>query len=134
MNVKRLLLAALAVFVTFQVTDFVIHNLILSAEYEASVELWRSDMMDLMWMMYIISIVLSLFFTYVFVKGYDGKGILEGVRYGLIFGVGFHVVSIMSQYVVYPIPETLMIKWFVFGLIQFLIAGIVVSLVYKPKK
>ena len=133
MNVKKLLLAALAVFVTFQVLDFVIHNLILSADYEASMQLWRPNMMDLMWLMTISSALFSIAFVYVFAKGYSGKGILEGIRFGLIFGFIISVIGILNQYIVYPIPIELTIKWIVFGLIEFLVAGIVVSLVYKPK-
>ena len=133
MNVKRLLFAALAVFVTFQVFDFVIHNLLLSADYEASMDLWRPNMMEMMWLNYLASIILSLFFSYIFAKGYQGKGVLEGVWFGVIFGIGYHLVNILSQYFVYPIPLVLMVKWLIFGFFEFVIVGIVVSLVYKSK-
>jgi len=133
MNVKRFLLAALAVFVTFQILDFIIHMQLLSADYEASAELWRPNMMDLMWVNYVTGVLLSLFFSYVFARGYEGKGIMEGLRYGIIFGVGYHFVQLFSQYFVYPIPDALLLKWMAFGFVEFVIAGIVVSLVYKSK-
>jgi len=72
-------------------------------------------------------------FSYVFARGYEGKGIMEGLRYGIIFGVGYHFVHLFSQYFVYPIPDALLLKWMAFGFVEFVIAGIVVSLVYKSK-
>ena len=133
MNVKRMLLAALAVFVSLQIMDFVVHQVLLSAEYEAAMELWRPDMMEMMWLNYVAGVILCLFFTYVFAKGYEGKGIPEGLRYGIVFTVGYHLVHILSQYFVYPIPWSLMMKWLLFGTIEFIILGVVVSLIYKSK-
>lgn len=133
MNVKRLLLAALAVFVSFQILDYVIHMIILSADYEAIASVWRTNMMDMMWIMYISGIILSLLFVYIFTKGYQGKGIMEGIRYGLLIGVLMMVVGSLNQYVIYPVPIELAIKWIIFGLIEFMIAGIITALIYKPK-
>jgi hypothetical protein len=133
MNVKKLLLAAPAVLVTFMALDFVIHNLILSADYEANMELWRPDMMDKMWIMYVTGIIFSLLFVYVFAKGFEGKGIMEGLRFGVIMWLLFSVLGVLGQYMVYPVPEGLVIKWILFSLVEFLIAGIVVALIYKPK-
>ncbi len=133
MNVKRFLLAALAVFVTFQVTDYIVHMLILSETYASIPEVWRPDMMDKMYIMYITGAVLAILFTYIFAKGYQGKGIMEGVRYGLVIGLLMTIVGSFNQYAVYPLPYELVLQWFLYGLVQFIIAGIVVSLIYKPK-
>jgi hypothetical protein len=43
-------------------------------------------------------------------------------------------VSIFNQYAVYPIPLWLAWQWFAYGLIQFMICGIVVALIYQPTK
>lgn len=133
MNVKRFLLAALAVFVIFQVLDFVVHGLILSADYEATTQVWRPDMMEKMWIIYLTGLLLSLLFVYIFAKGYQGKGIMEGVRYGLVMGLLLAVVVNVNQYIVYPLPDGLLIKWILFGLIEIVVAGVAVSLIYKPK-
>lgn len=132
MNIKRFVLAVLAVFVTLQVTDFLVHSVILGSTYESLEGVWRSDMMSKMWVMTLASLFLSHMFVFIFAKGYEGKGIIEGVRFGLIIGLLMTVVGMLSQYAVYPIPFSLTIKWIVFGLLQFVIAGIVASLIYKP--
>jgi tryptophan-rich sensory protein len=133
MNVKRYIGASITVFVSFQVLDFIIHGIILAPTYEALKDVWRQDMMSKMWIMYITSLVLSFLFAYVFTKGYEGKGIAEGIRYGIIIGLLMNVVGMFNQYVVYPIPFSLALKWFIFGTIEFVACGIVASLIYKPK-
>ena len=85
-----------------------------------------------MWVMYCTGAVLSLLFVYIFIKGHQGKGIVEGVRYGLLIGLLMVVVGGLNQYVIYPVPFDLVLRWIVLGLIQFIIAGIVAALVYKP--
>ena len=134
MNIKRFIIAVIAVFVTFQVLDFIIHGQILSQEYRSLSQVWRPDMMSKMWIMVITSLIMSILFVYVFIKGYEKKGILEGLRYGLIIGLFMIGVGSFNQYVVYPVPFSLAVKWFIFGMIEFTVAGIIVSAIYKPKE
>ncbi|MBN1820483.1 MAG: hypothetical protein JW833_07195 [Prolixibacteraceae bacterium] len=131
MNVKRFLLASLAVYITFLILDFLIHNVALASAYEENASLWRSDMSQIMWLMYLVGIAMALLFVYIFIKGYQGKGISEGIRYGLLIGLLISVIGILNQYIIYPLPFGLVAIWMVTGLIEFIIAGIVVSLVYK---
>ncbi len=133
MNLKRLIPATLAVFITFQVTDFLIHSLILASSYAALQELWRPDMMSKMWIMTLTSLFMSFMFVFIFIKGYEKKGICEGFRFGIIIGLFMSVTAMLNQYVVYPVPFSMVIQWLIYGLIQFILAGIVVSLIYKPK-
>ncbi len=134
MNTKKFLLAGLAVFITLQILDFVIHSLLLGPVYESMQGVWRTDMMDKMWIMYLTGIIFSLLFVYIFSKGYEGKGIVEGAKYGLIIGLVIYLVGSYNQYVVYPLPYSLALKWFIYGTIELIIAGIVLALVYKPKE
>jgi len=133
MNTKKFLLASFGVFVTIQILDFVIHNLILGSTYENIQGLFRTDMADKMWVMYVTGIVFSLLFVYIFTKGYEGKGILEGVKYGLLIGLVVHFVGSFNQFVVYPVPYILMWKWIIYGTIEVMAAGAVTALIYKPK-
>ena len=66
MNIKRYFLAAIAVFIGSLVLDFVIHNLLLAAEYQATASVWRPDMEDKMWLMPVISFFWSFLLAYIF--------------------------------------------------------------------
>ncbi len=132
MNVKRYLLASLAVFVTGFVLEFLINNVILKATYEQLKHLWRPDMDSLMWLGPIIGVVLSLLLTYIFTKGYEGKGIMEGVRFGVVMGLFMSFPMALGTYMMIAIPGSLAVEWFIFGMIEYIIYGIVVAAIYKP--
>ncbi|MBN1534626.1 MAG: hypothetical protein JXA20_18275 [Spirochaetes bacterium] len=133
MNVKRFIIASLVIFAVFQVTGFIIHSVILMPTYAALASLWRPDMMSYMWIMYPVSLVMSFLMVYIFAKGYEGKGIPEGLRFGLVIGLFMQVPGIFGQFMVYPIPFTLAIQWFIYGLMEYLIAGVLAAAIYRPK-
>ncbi|MBA7678966.1 hypothetical protein ES703_87246 [subsurface metagenome] len=133
MNRKRFILASIVVFVVYEITNWIVHSLILSGVYQRLQSLWRPDMMDKMWIMYVTAFIFSFLFVYIFTKGYEGKGVAEGFRYGLYIGLLMNIVGMFNQYAVYPVPLNLTIQWFIYGMIQFIIIGIVTALIYRPK-
>ncbi|MDY7037289.1 MAG: hypothetical protein SV375_14125 [Thermodesulfobacteriota bacterium] len=133
MNIRRFTIASIAVFIAIQVTDPIIHGVILGKVYETHKHLWRPDMMSKMWIMMVSSFLFSFLFIYVFTKGYERKGIFEGIRFGILTGFFVYIYSVINQYVVYPLPLHLVLKWCIFGIIQFTIFGILAALVYKPR-
>ncbi len=97
MNWKKLLIAALVVFILLQVTDFIIHGPILGGVYEPLCDgktfRTEEDMNSYMWVMILMGLIFSFLFTFIFAKGYEGKGVMEGVRYGIIIGFFFVFVN-----------------------------------------
>jgi magnesium-transporting ATPase (P-type) len=90
-------------------------------------------MMSKMWVMWVTDIVWSFFFVFIFVKGYQNKGVMEGLRYGVYIGLFFSFVFAYSSYAMYPLPYSLIFQWFLIGLIQSVVLGIVTAVIYKPK-
>lgn len=134
MNLKKMVLASLGVFVAFELMDYIIHGLILASVYAQFPHIWRQDMMSKMWLMALSTLVMSVMFVYIFIRGYENKGIAEGVRFGIVAGLFMNVIGMFSQYVMYPISLNLAVMWFTFGMLEFMIAGIVAALIYKPAK
>jgi hypothetical protein len=91
-------------------------------------------MMSLVWITYVTALIFSFLFVYIFSRGYEGRGISEGIRFGLLIGLLMNVVGMFNQYAVLPIPFKLTLQWFVYGVIQIMICGIVASALYKPSK
>jgi len=133
MNTKRFLAGGLAIFVIFQICDFIIHNLILGVLYMSMTNVWRPDMMSLMWIMYLSSFIFSYLMMFVFIKGYEDRGLLEGVRFGIIIGLMTNIMGAFYQYAVYPLPFSLILQWAGYGLVEFILAGIAAAMIYKPK-
>ncbi|UCC80020.1 MAG: hypothetical protein JSW64_01300 [Candidatus Zixiibacteriota bacterium] len=138
MNWKRLLLAALVAFIFLQLSDFLVHWVILKCVYEDLMArgIFRSAgvICGYIWVMIIMTALFSFFFTYIFAKGYEGKGILEGVRYGIVIGFFWIFVNAYNVFAVIDIPYGLVWSWILAGFIQTIIAGILLALIYKPKK
>lgn len=136
MNTKKLLIAFIVVFVVLEVTNYLVHSVFLASAYQAEevAKVFRSmeEMDSKMWVMWIIDLVYSFFFVFIFAKGYENKGIMEGVRYGIYMGLFIQLVAAYAQYVVYPLPYYLIFQWFIYGFIISVILGIVTALIYKP--
>ena len=62
----------------------------------------------------------------------EGKGVMEGVRYGALIGVFASIISAVDSYVIYPLTGELAVIWFVTGVIAFVISGAVMAAIYKP--
>ena len=131
MNVKRFVIASIAVFFAFQIVDAIVHVGILGKTYE-SMEIWRPDMISKIWIMYLGSLILAFLFTYIFIKGYENKGLAEGVRYGLTIGLFANIPYAFYSYALYPLPFSLCLQWFIYGMIGFIIYGLIVFVFYKP--
>ena len=134
MNTKRFWLACAAVYVVHQILSFLIHEVWLMPTYEALAHVWRpeQDMMSKMWMMWVTSAVWVILFCYIFVRGYENKGLMEGLRYGVIIGLFYFLPMAYESYVIYPITYALALQWFIAGMAMSIILGIVAALIYRP--
>jgi hypothetical protein len=131
MNTKRFIIASLVVFLAFEIIDAIIHTGILGETYK-SMDIWRQDMMSKMWIFHAGSFVMAFLFTFIFIKGYENKGIAEGVRYGVIIGLFANIPYGFFSYAMYPLPFSLCMQWFVYGMIEFIICGLIAAAIYKP--
>ncbi len=132
MNFKRFIGASLAVFLAGRVLDFLIHGVILNAAYLATKAVWRPDMQSKMWLMWVSGFVVSFLFTYIFGKGYEGKGIMEGARFGLVIGVFVSIPMALNTYATIRIPHTLAVSWLLYGIAEWIVLGIVAASIYRP--
>jgi uncharacterized PurR-regulated membrane protein YhhQ (DUF165 family) len=132
MNWKRFFVASLVTYVVVQAMDFIINEVFMKGANESLKSLWRPNMMARMWVMYVVGVLVALLFTYIFVKGREGKGIAEGVRYGIIIWLFVSVPMSVSMWVLLPIPYIIILRWMLFGLLEMLVAGILVAVIYKP--
>jgi hypothetical protein len=135
MNVKRWLLASVAVLVVLQVLEFLIHGVLLQGLYKQTPSVWRAEaeMQRLVWIFWLGGLVFAPFFALIYAKGYEkGKpGFGQGLRFGLLVGAMLSVSNSFGWYVVLPVPLALAAAWFVTILVQFSAAGIVAGLVYR---
>ncbi len=137
MNWKKFWLAALLVYLGYAATTFFIHSVLLGAYYMRPdiAKAWRpeAEMNAHSWVRFLTMAVFAFFFTFIFAKGHERKGIMEGIRFGLYIGLFTFFVSSFEQFIIYPIPYALVWYWILAGLVQSVLMGIIAALVYKPK-
>ncbi len=126
---KKVLIGFVAVVVLFEVLS-AIEMYFLGATYESLKDLWRPDMDRLMWVYQVLLIVGAFFFVFIFSKGYEGKGVMEGVRYGLYIGIWMGLGFAYGTYAMIAIPYSLAMTWFISTIVQYVLAGIVAALVF----
>ncbi|MDD2763888.1 MAG: hypothetical protein PHE83_07960 [Opitutaceae bacterium] len=127
---KKLWLGALVVFVVIAIWETIVNMLLLSSAYQATASLWRPMAEMKIWLFYVIYLFVAFFFTLIFSKGYEGKGVGEGLRYGFYVGMMMAVPMAYGTYASMPIPYSLALQWFLYGLIEYLLCGIAVALVF----
>lgn len=131
---KTFWIGYIAVFVVAQALGFLIHEVMLESTYQSLAAVFRpeAEMMSKMWIMFLGGAVSLLLFCYIFTKGYENRGIAEGVRYGALMGLFISIPIALDQYVVYPLTSFLMQIWLVAGVLTFVILGAVFAAIYKP--
>ncbi|MGZ4886504.1 MAG: hypothetical protein ACXVJK_02135 [Candidatus Aminicenantales bacterium] len=132
MNWKRFLVASLVIFVAVQAMEALINGVFMKSAYDSLSSLWRPDMMSKMWVMYVIAVLVALLVTYIFIKGREGKGVAEGVRFGILIWLFVSVPANHAMWVLLPIPYAMILRWTLFSLLEMLIAGILVAVIYRP--
>ena len=134
MNLKRLLLALVAVYAVTYASDYLVHRVWLRPEYLAAQSLWRppAEMRTFGHWVTIAQIIAVSTFVLLWAIGFAGRGIGTGIVFGLLVGMSQHVWAIVN-YVAFPVPASLAAKWFLARAVEGIVLGIVTSLVYKPK-
>ncbi len=135
MNTKRLLVSFVATYIVYNILGFLIHSVWLADTYASLAAVWRpeAEMTSKMWVFFVTRAFFCFFFCYIFARGYENKGLGEGLRFGVIIALFYTLPVAYDSYVIYPIPYSLVLQWLFSGLVVSIILGIVVAMVYKPR-
>jgi len=130
---KKVLIGTAAIFIAMTAFDLIVHGIILSESYKATASLWRPEMQSMTWIYSVISLVGAFFFSFIFSKGYEGKGIAEGARYGLYIGIWMSIGMAYGTYAMIAIPYTMALQWFLYGVVGYVLYGIILALIFGKK-
>jgi hypothetical protein len=127
---KKVVLGFVAVFVVVAILDTIVNTVLMASVYAQTADLWRPEGEIKIWLIVICWIFFAFFFTFIFSKGYEGKGILEGVRYGLyVTGMMAIPVAYMT-YAMMPVSYGLAFQWWIYAAIENVVAGSVLALIF----
>ncbi|MEE8513733.1 MAG: hypothetical protein V3S73_03305 [Gammaproteobacteria bacterium] len=133
MNMKRFLIACVVVFIFIFAYEWLFHGVLLRDLYAETPTLWRgqANMQGYLHWLHIGQLWFAVLFCLIFVKGYENKGLGEGIRYGLLIGLLFIGPNLII-YAVQPLPAILVVAWSIGGLIEMIIAGLIAAALYRP--
>ncbi len=134
MKNKTFWIGLIVVFIVMQALGYVIHEVLMGDTYEKLASIFRpeAEMMDMMWMMMVSGAVMMFMFCYIFTRGYEGKGIMEGVRFGFLIGLLMAGPMAIDPHVIYPVPAEVATIWLISSVMSLIIAGAVFASIYKP--
>jgi hypothetical protein len=128
---KKLWFGFVTVFVTTQVLEGLVNFFLLDPIYSSYSHIWRPISEMKLWMLPVTGMFFSFFFVFIFSKGYEGKGISEGVRYGLYVALMVALPNAYGTYAIMKIPYTLALQWFAYDTLEYVIAGAILSGVFS---
>ncbi len=131
-NIKSFTITTLVVFVVMMVSDYLFHEIMMKGSYIETASLWRTpeDMQRHFLYMLLGQVILAKIFTLLFVKGYEGTGLGEGVRFGFYMG-WLHVGYALIQYATTPLTTTIFWGWVGYGFAQMILLGATAACIYK---
>lgn len=130
-TIKKMILGILAVFVAWQILDFVIHGLILMKTYEATAELWRPMNEMKMGLMRLVALVSASVFVCIYATMIRPKSLAAGLIFGVLFGLGAGFSMGYGTYSFMPIPHHLALVWMIGTVVQGAAGGLLVGWIVK---
>ena len=128
---KKLLVGTLAVFVLWEVLDFLLHGVLLAGLYQQTAALMRAPEEVKMTLLMVVVLISAFAFTYIYVRFIQPHNLQRGLQYGLMFGLAVGVGMGYGTYATQPIPYMLALGWFLGTLVEAVLGGLLLALIVK---
>lgn len=131
---KKFALTWLVIFVVWMVGSFVVHGVLLHADYAKLPNLFRAetDAQQYFPLMILAHVLMSGAFVWIYSRGVEAKPWLgQGIRYGCVIALLTVVPGYTIYYVVQPMPGMHVVKQIVFDGVLLLVLGSVVAFLYR---
>lgn len=134
MNKRHYIFGVVAVWAFICLAEILFHTIILQGIYRVILGVIRPEQYFGPYypLLIIGHLLLSLLFCYIFIKGYENRGLWEGVRFGLIVGLALGVAPSLVQFTTNQFPGKFVIAWVVWYPLEMTVAGIIIAAIYRP--
>ena len=134
MNFARIVAAGVAATVWDAIYGFCVYGILLAPEFEKYSHVYRSNEIGQSYLpvMFAGILVAMIAAAFIYAKGYEGgSGISEGARFGFLLAVFVVCVFTGVNYATLNIGRKITAMLAAAGFFEWLIAGVVIGLVYK---
>ncbi|TMH11030.1 MAG: hypothetical protein E6H65_10975 [Betaproteobacteria bacterium] len=131
---KKFLIAWPVIFIVWMVGSFVVHGVLLNADYTKLANLFRpeADAQQYMPWMILAHVIMSGAFVWTYSRGVEARPWLgQGLRFGFVIALLTIVPTYMIYYVVQPMPGAVVVKQIVCDGVLLLVLGAVVAFLYR---
>ncbi|HOI82601.1 MAG: hypothetical protein WCS47_09180 [Thermovirgaceae bacterium] len=129
----RLLIAAMISFVFSIVYNGLVHLVILGTANKRVESLRRVDFSSKAWISLLATLAISFLLPMIYSRFVSEKSYKKGLFFGFCFGLLIAIMVDVNQYVLYPLPFSLVASWALFGVVEFSLIGLIVGLIVKDK-
>ena len=127
---SRCIFTVIVVFIAVFAFDFLVHGFLLKQAYSDTASLWRPEAEYKFPVMLLSQFLFALFFTYLYTRHHEQKGIGEGVRFGTYIGLILAAIEI-GKYAYMPVPLFLPLAWAGTQFLKSVIIGMICSLMLQ---
>jgi hypothetical protein len=134
---KKFFIAWAVIFVVWMLGSYVVHGVLLYAEYSQLPNLFRpeAEAQEKFPLMLLAHVILAGAFVWIYARGMEAKPWLaQGLRFGVAIALLGIVPTYMIYYVVQPIPGSMAVKQIIFDGILLLVLGVIVAFLYKSEQ
>jgi hypothetical protein len=134
MNYGRLVVAALAATVMDAAYGLVVWGQLLAREFGRYPDIFRPAGDTSGFALMFLGIFVGMCgAAWIYAKGYEGgSGAVEGLKFGIVLGLLMAAYTSSANYGTMAIGKKLALTYLIGGFGEWLVAGIVIGLVYKP--
>lgn len=132
MNIKRYFLAVVSLFIFIFGYEFIVHGHLLMSMYGKTPNVWRnySQMQNFIPFNIGVMVFLSFWITFIFTQFFKSGGWKNGLYFGFYVGV-LSGIQAAGAYYYLPISFVLALAWFVFGVIESMVGGLLIGCIYR---
>ncbi len=131
---KKFLITWLVMFVVWMAGSFVVHGLLLGADYMKLSNLFRTeaDSQQYFPLMLLAHVMLAAAFTWIYARGAEAKPWLgQGLRFGLAVAFLTIIPTYLIYFAVQPMPGAMVVRQILFDGVLMLVLGMVVAFMYR---
>jgi hypothetical protein len=107
-----------------------LHLVVLRSIDESVQNVRRPDFADKAWLSMLLTAGVVCLFAWGYTRFVRDGSVREGVKYGLFFALLAGLLVDLNEYVLLPIPASAPIAWFVGGMFEFALYGVITSAMY----
>jgi hypothetical protein len=134
---RKFIIAWIVILVAWFLGSFLVHGVLLGADYKALGALFRTDADAQQYfpLMILAHVLLAGAFTWIYARGVEAKPWLgQGVRFGVAVAFLTSIPTYLIYYVVQPMPAAVVAKQIVFDSLLMVILGVIAGWLYRGGK